>query len=218
MNNIVIYGAGGFGREVQWLIERITEAAPDTEDQWNILGYIDDGVEVGTDINGHPVLGGADYLLDCKEELSVAIAIGSSRIRKIVAQKIGANSNLSFPNLIDPSVIMSDMISWGKGNIVCAGNILTVNIEIKDFNIINLDCTVGHDCVFESYVTLYPSVNVSGICTLGECVEMGTGAQIIQDRTVGSDTIIGAGSVVIRNIPEKSTAVGNPCKVIKTHE
>ena len=55
----------------------------------------------------------------------------------------------------------------GKGNIVCAGNILTVDITLGDFNIINLDCTVGHDAVLHSYVTVYPSVNISAVWRLG---------------------------------------------------
>ena len=53
MKNIVIIGAGGFGREVQWLLERMNEK----EKQWNLLGYIDDGVAVGTIVDGLPVLG-----------------------------------------------------------------------------------------------------------------------------------------------------------------
>ena len=55
---------------------------------------------------------------------------------------------LEFPNIIDPSVQMSERITMGKGNIICAGNILTVDIALGDFNIINLDCTVGHDVYY----------------------------------------------------------------------
>lgn len=214
MKNIVIIGAGGFGREVQWLLERMNEK----EKQWNLLGYIDDGVTVGTIVDDLPVLGDITYLNETKEPLAVVCAVGSSKTRKKIIDKIINNENLEFPNVIDPSVQMSERICMGKGNIVCAGNILTVDIKIGDFNIINLDCTVGHDAVLHSYVTVYPSVNISGCVEADNETELGTGSHIIQGIHIGENTIIGAGSVVIREMPANCTAVGSPAKPIKFHD
>lgn len=217
MKDIVIIGAGGFGREVQWLIERINEEQNKKtgENVWNVLGYIDDGVKVGTEINDYKVLGGVSYLEQRENPLAVTCAIGASQTRKKVIEKIRNKRNLYFPNLIDPSVQMSKRIGWGEGNIVCAGSILTVNIEIGDFCIINLDCTLGHDDILDSFVTVYPSVNISGGVEVGCCSELGTGTQIIQGKKIGMNTIIGAGSVVVTDITDGCTAVGIPCKPIK---
>ena len=110
---------------------------------------------------------------------------------------------------------MSKRIEIGEGSIICAGNILTVDIQIGKHVIINLDCTVGHDAVLHDFVTLYPSVNVSGITDIGECVELGTGMQIIQGKKVGAGSIVGAGAVVVKDIPDKCVAVGSPAKAIK---
>lgn len=213
MREIYIIGAGGFGREVQWLIERINDMKP----VWKIGGYIDDN-QTGI-VNGHPIVGTVESFLHTYEnfqkQIAVVCAIGNSKIRKKVIEKFSFVNWVEFPNLIDPSVLMSDRIHIGKGNIVCAGNILTVDITLGDFNIINLDCTVGHDAEIRDFVTLYPSVNISGAITLEQCVEIGTGAHIIQGLSVGYESIIGAGSVVIRDVPAGCTAVGNPCRVIK---
>lgn len=209
--NIVIVGAGGFGREVQWLIERINAQG----EQFHLLGYIDDGVECGTIVDGLPVLGNMEYLLSYHDRLAVACAVGSAKTRRSLMNKLQDKANLIFPNLIDPSALCSDRIMMGHGNIICAGNILTVDIRIGDFNIINLDCTIGHDAVFESYITVYPSANISGCVTIGAGTEIGTGSHIIQGITVGSDTVVGAGAVVIREIPSECTVVGNPAKPIK---
>lgn len=219
MNDIVIIGAGGFGREVEWLIERINEQMNKATGKslWNILGYIDDGVEIGTEVNGYTVLGGSDYLINRITPLAVTCAIGASKTRKKAIEKIKSNDNLSFPNLIDPSVQMSSHIKLGVGNIICAENILTVNISVEDFCIINLNCTVGHDAILSSFVTLYPSVNISGNTYLGECVELGTGTQIIQGKKIGSGTIVGAGAVVVKDLPEECVAVGSPCRPIRYH-
>lgn len=209
MTNIVIIGAGGFGREVQWLIERINEQ----EQMWNILGYVDDGIAVDTNVDGYPVLGGIDYLKSAKENIAVVCAIGSSKTRKTVISHLLAKSNITFPNLVDPSVIMSGRIKMGQGNIICAGNILTVDIEIGDFNIINLDCTVGHDVMIDSFVTVYPSVNISGMVEVGSETELGTGTQIIQGKRIGANVIVGAGSVVVKHILEEGTYIGIPARI-----
>lgn len=215
MKEIAIVGAGGFGREVQWLIERINEAGQG--DKWEILGYIDDGIEPGTGVDGHEVIGGVGFLIGREAPLAVVCAIGAAETRKRVIGRIISNKHLSFPNLIDPSARISSRTGWGSGNIVCAGNIITVGITVGDFCIINLDCTVGHDSVIGSFTTLYPGVNVSGNVTVGKCSEIGTGAQIIQGISIGSGVIIGAGSVVISDMPGGCTAVGCPCRPIKRH-
>ena len=81
--------------------------------------------------------------------------------------------------------------------------------------IINFDSSIGHETKLENFVTLYPSVNLSGNVNVGHNTEIGTGANIIQGLKIGSDSIIGAGSVVIRDVPSKCTSVGVPSKPIK---
>lgn len=213
MKDIVIIGAGGFGREVQWLIEDINSSKELPE--WNILGYIDDNIEDGKLINGKPVLGNIEYLQYYKEKLCVVCAIGKSSVKKYIIEKLEENRNLTFPNLIHPTVVMSKSVELGKGNIICAGNILTVDISIKDFCMLNLSSTIGHDVIIENFVTICPGCNISGYSYLGECVEIGTGTQILQGISIGDNTIIGANSMVNHNIAEDCTAVGSPCKPIK---
>lgn len=217
MCDIVIIGAGGFGREIQWLIERINESLTHEKTQWNILGYIDDYKEVGKVVNGYKVLGGIEILQKCTKKLACVCAIGASNTRKNILEKIKSNKNLIFPNLIDPSVIKSDFIIKGIGNVICAGSILTVNITIKDFCIINLDCTLGHDSYMGDYVTVYPSVNISGCVVINSGTEIGTGSHVIQGKKIGENTVIGAGAVVIDDIPSNCIAVGIPCKPVKSN-
>lgn len=207
MKDIVIVGAGGFGREVEWLIERINKI----NQKWNILGFADDNIEKGTLIEHSKVIYNINDLTNIDKELNVAIAVGNAKTRKLLYNKLKNNLNISFPNLVDPSVISGD-IDIGKGNIICAGTIITVNVKIKDFTIINLDCTVGHDDMINDFVTIYPSVNVSGNVEIGEGTEIGTGTQIIQGKNICNNCIIGAGAVVVKNIEEEGTYVGVPAR------
>lgn len=207
MKKLVIIGAGGFGREVEWLVERINKCT----EEWDLIGFVDDGVEKGTVVRNSKVIMNTADLKEYNEELYVAIAVGSARIRKIIYEKIKENSNLKYANLIDPSVLIGDL-NLGVGNIICAGTIVTVNVNLGNFNIINLDCTIGHDDIIKDFVTIYPSVNVSGNVVIDNYTEVGTGTQIIQGKNICSEVIIGAGATVVKNIEESGTYVGVPVK------
>lgn len=214
MKEMMIIGAGGFGREVQWLIERINAVTP----KWYVAGFIDDGVEAGSKVNNLAVLGGMDYLLNVNREIAVVCTIAAPDTRKEVINRLKNKINLYYPNLIDPSVIMSDRITIGDGNIICAGNILTVNIKINNFVIINLDCTVGHDVILDDFITIYPSVNISGNVTVEELSQLGTGAQVIQGQRIHRGAYVGAGAVVVKDVDAGDVAVGCPAKSIKKRE
>lgn len=210
MKDLYIIGAGGFGREVSWLVERINDAEP----VWNLKGFIDDKMSLwGSTEGGYPILGGTEYLIQQGDVYAVC-AIGSASTRKRVVTNFMGTS-VKFATLIDPSVLISRRVKIGEGTIICAGSIVTVDIQIGNHVIINLDCTIGHDACIQDFVTLYPSVNVSGNVILGECAELGTGMQIIQGKRVAANTIIGAGAAVIRDIEESGTYVGCPAKRIK---
>jgi sugar O-acyltransferase (sialic acid O-acetyltransferase NeuD family) len=213
MEKIVIVGAGGFGREVKMLIDQINQK----EKKYEFLGFYDDGFKKGTTINYNEVLGSIDDLANISYKINVVIAIGAPDIKKIIIEKL-INSNISFPTLIHPSVIIGDEhVAIGKGCIICAGSFITCNIDIKDFVILNLMCTVGHDTVINSYASFMPSVNISGEVVIHESVYVGTGAKIINQLEIGMQTIVGAGAVVSKSLPEKCTAVGIPAKPIKFH-
>ena len=215
MKDLIIFGASGFGREVAWAVERLNKVTP----TWNLLGFMDDADDIqGSEINGYKVLGKTADVVNYPDAYYV-VAVGASRTReKIVSNLKTVNPSIKFGTVIDPSVEMSEHVTIGEGTIICAHTIITVNIEIGAHVIINLDCTVGHDAVLQDFVTLYPSVNVSGITNIGHAVELGTGMQIIQGKTVGDYSIVGAGAVVVKDIPAKCTAVGSPAKPIKFFE
>lgn len=212
MKDIVIIGAGGFGREVAWLIEDINKV----NNEWNIVGFVDDNKSIqGTEINGYKVVGDIDWLE--KQEVFVVNAIGDPVIKKKVMDKLDGSKN-KYPVLIHPSVICSERVSFGEGSVICAGNIITVNVEIGKHVIINLDCTIGHDANIGDYSTVLPSVNVSGFVKTEECVSVGTGSAVIQGVNIGRNTVVGAGAVVVKDLPANCTAVGSPAKPIKFHE
>jgi sugar O-acyltransferase (sialic acid O-acetyltransferase NeuD family) len=214
MKKIAIYGAGGFGREVLQLIEQINS----NKSEWKFEGFFDDGISPGTLVNDFPVLGSMDAANSYSSELYLVIAVGNPLIKRKIVESIN-NPFIIYPSLIHPDVtIDKKWVALGKGIIITAGNIVTVNITIGDHVILNLQCTVGHDTVIHDYCSLMPGVRVSGEVVLHENVYIGTGASVINQVMVGRNTIIGAGAVVTKNIPSDCTAVGVPATPIKQKE
>lgn len=215
MKKIVIFGSGGFAREVVHLIEDINER----NKEWELIGFIDDNEDNhGKTLNGVKVLGGREWLKEYSEDIYLALGIGNPRVKKVIIEDLKKHIHIKFPNLIHPTVKFSQYNTIGEGNIICEGNILTCNIDISNFTIINLNCTIGHDVALRDFVTILPNASISGNVILNECVDFGTNATIIQGLTVGKNSIIGAGAVVVKDIPDSCTAVGMPAKPIKYHE
>ena len=212
MKDIAIFGVGGFGREVLTLIQDINRV----KSKWNIIGFFDDGYPIGTEVNGYKSLGGVDELNLWDKPLAVTIAIGTPSIKKKILANI-KNDMVEFPTLIHPSVLIGDhnYVEIGKGCIICASNIITTNIKIEDFVILNLSCTVGHDTVIKNYAAFMPTCNISGEVVIEEGVYCGTGVKIINQTSIGANTTVGAGAVVTKPLPANCTAVGMPAKPIK---
>ena len=215
LKDIAIFGVGGFGREVLALIKDINKVTP----TYNIVGFFDDGYEKGIMVNGYPNLGKTEDLNKWETSLSLAVSIGSPVIKKKILDKI-TNPLVDYPTLIHPLAWIGDkeFVDIGKGCIICAGTLITTNIKIEDFVILNLGCTVGHDTVIKNYAAFMPSVNISGEVTIGEGVYVGTGAKIINQLEIGEYSIVGAGAVVSKTLPARCTAVGVPAKIVKFHE
>ncbi|MCL2717327.1 MAG: acetyltransferase [Lachnospiraceae bacterium] len=207
--DLVIIGAGGLGREVMWQLNEVNQ----TTNTYNILGFIDaDPALKGKNVNGFPVIDNEQWLLDRKHDTCVIICVANPEIRKKIYQTLKINPLISFPNFFAKSVKYSEFVTFGQGCIFCLEDILTVNIKVGDFVILNSACTVGHDVEIDDYVTLYPGAIVSGNVRIGAGCEIGAGVKIIQGKSIGANTIIGAGAVVTRDIPPDCTAVGVPAK------
>ncbi|MBC6611585.1 acetyltransferase [Hymenobacter sp. BT507] len=212
---LVIFGAGGLGREVLVLVRQLNEVRP----MWNLRGFYDDQPPATPTLHDLPYLGTTTDLNATTEPLAVAVAVGSSRSRAAIVGRL-TSPLLSFPTLIHPSVACQpyQRLRFGAGCLITQGCILTTDIQVGNFVLLNLGCTVGHDAVLEDFCSLMPHANVGGEAYLGVGAYLGTNATVLNQVTVGAHTTLGAGAVAVRDLPAYCTAVGVPAAVIKQHK
>ena len=210
MKDIVVYGAGGFGREIACLIRLINEQ----EALWNIVGFLDDNQELwGTANEYGTVLGGVEWINSYDKPIACAIAIGNPTAVESIVSKI-TNPHVDYPNLIAPSVTFLDKgtLKIGRGNIFCTNCFVSCNVSIGDFNLFNGYIPIGHDTEIGNYNVVMPSCNISGGVKIGSVNFFGVQSVVLQYIKIGNNTRIGANSVIMRKTKDGYLYIGNPAK------
>lgn len=210
MKDIAIFGAGGFGREVACLINRINQKEP----TWNFVGFFDDDEKIWGAWNEYgKVIGGKKQLNEWDEELALVITIGSPQILHKIVVDI-TNPNITYPNLVDPTVdfLDPDNVRMGKGNVICAKCFVSCNVEMGDFNLYNVSDGIGHDSSIGNYNVIMPNVNISGGVQIGDENMLGVKSTVLQYLKIGNQVRLGANSLLMKNAKDGLLYIGNPAK------
>lgn len=211
MPELLIIGTGGLAKECGQLARRMDPGAT----RWPSIVYVtNEAVQLGGALP-YGRIGMTDAELPAlTRAVDVVIGIGHPAVRQRIAASLGAHPHCSFPNLVDPDVVLdAHYLRLGQGNIVTRGVVMTVDIEIGDFNLFNWNVTVGHDARIGSCNVINPGSSVSGNVTLGDAILVGTGARILENLTVCSQAAIGAGAVVTRSLSQPGVYTGVPAQL-----
>ena len=204
---LLIYGAGGLGRELLSWIRK--------SEEFDVIGFLDDVMAKNTTVKDLKVLGSLDVLYSMDGSVNVILAFGDPDGKESKANAL-RKRNVKFPVIVHPTVAIQDSpsVKLGAGTVICAGSILTTDIIIGEHNLINLNCTVGHDSRTGNYCSFMPGVNISGEVTIGNTVLVGSASSIKNNVIIGDHAIVGMGSVVIQDVQRDTVVAGVPAKPI----
>jgi sugar O-acyltransferase (sialic acid O-acetyltransferase NeuD family) len=206
---IVIYGAGGLGREY---------AAIARACRWPIGGFVDIVSEAfGADVlclesDAPEVLPARFKNRLGQPDFVPLVGIGTPSILRRTSEKVRALRGARFVNVVHPTAVLIEHVSLGDANVIYPGAILTTNIKVGSFNCISNNVSVGHDVVIGDCNIITPGVNISGGCKLGSGILVGTGANLLPGIVVGDGATIGAGAVVTKDVPPGTVVVGMPAR------
>jgi UDP-perosamine 4-acetyltransferase len=201
---LIFYGAGGHARVA---IEgaRAAGLSPTL--------VIDDAPKA-SNLLGVPVQATSSINWEKLRPFRFIIAIGDNATRAHLFAEL-KNRGGEPQTIIHPFTSISSSAKIGAGTVIFAGAVVNADSEIGENSILNTSCSVDHDGKIAAHVHLCPGVRLAGNVTIGERTMLGTGAMCIPGINIGHDVLIGAGSVVVRNIPANSRALGHPARVRK---
>lgn len=144
----------------------------------------------------------------------VIVATGNNDLRE-AKHSILTGERIPAATVIHPTAVVSPSAVVGEGSAILAAAVLGVNASVGSGCIVNTGAIIEHDCVVEDFVNISPKAAMAGHTRIGRKSFLGIGCTIIDDITVGEETIVGAGAVVIRDVPDRTVAVGVPAKTVR---
>ena len=196
MRDLFIVGAGGFGREAVWTVERINKAAQ--QPLWNVIGFADDDPsKANGNFEGYPMLGNCEKASKDHPGASVFVAIGDNGVRRDIYRRLRGHD---FPAFIDPSAQVSPTTEFRHGTYIACEAVVSVGTEIGKFVIINARAGVGHDSRVGDFSNIAPGVSISGHTVIGEDVFMGTNSCTAPGMKVGDGATVACGTPVLKDV------------------
>lgn len=211
---VLLIGGGGHARSI---IDSLND-----KQQVKIIGILDKKEKFGEAINGIPVIGTDDdleyyYGQGVTQAIISLGSIGIPRVREMLYKRIKA-IGYSLPNVIDDTAVVANDCLLGEGIYVGKGAIVNTGVKLGNMCIVNTGSIIEHDCKISDLVHIAPGVTLCGGVKIGEMCHIGAGATIMQYTKVGKYSVIGLGSVVVKDISQYTKAYGNPCKEVSKIE
>jgi acetyltransferase EpsM len=206
----IIVGAGRHAAETFYLLHDIDAAV-------NVLGFAVDDPGSTAAFMGKKLFSIKELISSYEgrsDKPELLVAIGTVEVNKRLVQQF-RNAGFSFFNAIHPSIKIDRQAFIGQGVTICEGTVFTCNISVGNHAIINIGCTISHDCVIGDHVNISPGCHLAGNVHLENDVFVGTGATFIPKVKVGKGSIVAAGACVTTDVPPGTMVAGVPAIVKK---
>lgn len=208
---IVFVGASGHAGVALDAIER--------RGSYEVLGFFDSFREPGEEAYGYPVHGPEDRFpafLGAHPDCAVHVAIGDNFRRQRMHERLRELApGIRFAAVVHPFSSVSARASIGEGALVLAGAIVCAGARVGEGCLLNTGSSLDHDCTMDAFASLGPATVVGGNVRVGACSAIAIGATVLHGRRIGEHSIIGAGAVVVRDMPDRCVAFGVPARIVR---
>jgi sugar O-acyltransferase (sialic acid O-acetyltransferase NeuD family) len=211
---LYVIGTGGFAKEVAQLADVVNSNGTR---RWSSIEYLcETPDEIAKPMPFGKVTGTDETLAALTTPADFAIGIGIPKVRQRLAFRLSQNPFLSAPNLVHPNSEVDPVhVHLGRGNLITRGSAFTCAIEVGDFNVFNLNCTIGHDCRIGSFNVINPGCNISGGVHLADACLLGTGSLVLEGLGICDDVVVGGGAVVSKSIHAPGVYIGVPARPLR---
>lgn len=203
MRKLAIIGASGHGKVVADIARK---------NGYKEIVFLDDDESIH-ECGGYPVIGKSSEAGTI--DADVIIGIGNAGVRKQIQESIPDEKMVT---LIHPDAVVAEDVAIGKGTVVMAGAVINPGVRIGKGCIINTCSSVDHDCIVDDFVHVAVGSHLCGTVNVGTGTWIGAGVTVINNVFICPDCMIGAGTVVIKEIKESGTYVGVPARRIAMGE
>ena len=212
MKKIVIIGASGHSKVVA---DIIFSRKKDFNEEIEIVAFLDDNYKnlEYKEIYGIPIAGNLDQIEKFnREEYLFIIAIGNNYIREKIFEKY---NKLNYYTAIHPKATIAREAVIGEGTVIMANVVVNAYSTIGKHCILNTSSVIEHDNILKDYVHISPSAILCGGVSVNKRSWIGAASVVKQQISIGGNVMIGAGAVIIRDVEDNCTVVGNPGRVIR---
>jgi len=214
MDEILLVGSAGHAKVIVDIVEK--------QGKYRIAGFLEHSRPKGELVQGYPVVGQEEDLPQLIESLGIKgilVAIGDNYLRSKVAAKIGAIApDLPFVTAIHPQATIARDVTIEAGTVVMAGGIVNPACTVGRFCVVNTNASLDHDGVMEDFSSLAPRVATGGFCRIGAYSAIGIGAVLIHRMVVGEQSVVGAGSTVLKPVEPYQVVYGTPAKFVRSRK
>ena len=200
---LIFYGAGGHAR-VAIEAARAAGLKP---------GLVVDDKPIAAELLGVPIAPGSSVRWEKYGQFRFVVTVGNNETRARLFEELKQRGGTP-ETVVHPFSWISPSATIGAGTVVFGGVVVNANSVIGENCILNTSCSVDHDGKIGPHSHLCPGARLAGMVTVGERTMLGTASCCIPGIVIGSDALVGAGSVVVRNVPDKCKAMGNPARVV----
>ncbi|MFC2001673.1 NeuD/PglB/VioB family sugar acetyltransferase [Chloroflexota bacterium] len=210
---LIIIGGIGNGTVVSSTIEDIMRESS----EWELLGFLNDNIKVGEELNGFPVLGPVSDAprLNSKDCYFIYTLINVKKAyeRIQILNGLGITTE-KFATLKHPTAVVSRSAKLGYGVVLMPGVIISPDVTIGNHTQLYANSFVGHDTTVGDYCFIANNASVGGIITVEEGVHIGSNCSIVERVTLGRWSLVGLGAVVLKDVEPYTKVVGNPARSI----